>query len=329
MLDLITGYWVSRAIHAVTRAGIPDRLGASEKTAEELAHACGVNASALHRVMRALTSKGVFAERPGARFALTPLGATLRSGGPGSMKSFALMMVDDYNWQAWQELSYSLVTGANAFERVHGKPAFAYLAEHPQQAKVFGDSMSDLSAVETPAVVETYDFSHFAKIVDVGGGHGVLLTTILRANPRLSGVLYDSSHVIENARKDAPVNAPDLAGRLELVAGDFFEEVPAGADACIMKYILHDWDDERAGRILTNCRRALRPAGTLLAVDTVVRSGEENAWSKWLDINMLVLVGGKERTEEEFRELYRRAGFRLTRVVPTRCPLSIVEGVAV
>lgn len=327
MLQLITGYWISQAIHCVTKLGVPDKLGEGEKSAAELARECGVHEEALYRVLRALTSSGVLVEKPGRTFVLTEVGAMLRTGVAGSMKNFALMIVDDYNWSAWGELAHSVRTGDDAAQKVFGSPLFDYLAEQPNKLKTFGESMSDLSNVETPAVASAYDFSRFTKLVDVGGSHGALLAAILKRNPKLAGVVYDSPHVIENAKRDVHVGAREIAGRIETQSGNFFESVPAGADAYMMKYILHDWDDEKASRILSNVKRAMRPNGTLLVIDTVVPAGPENWWSKWLDINMLVLVGGKERTEAQFRALFERAGFRLTRVVPTGSALSILEGV--
>lgn len=327
MLQLITGYWVSQAIHCVTKLGIPDKLGDGETSAAELARVCRVHEEALYRVLRALTSSGVLVEKPGRVFALTQVGAMLRTGVPGSMKNFALMIVDDYNWNAWAELGHAVRTSENTIEKVLGLPLFDYLAKRPEKLKTFGDSMSDLSGVEIPAVASAYDFSRFKKLVDVGGSHGALLAAILKRNPKLTGIVYDSPHVIENARNDVHVGATEIAGRIETRAGNFFENVPSGGDAYMMKYIVHDWDDEKARRILANTAAAMGKNGTLLVIDTVVPAGAENWWSKWLDINMLVLVGGKERTEQQFRELFQRAGFRLTRIVPTGCALSIIEGV--
>ena len=326
MLDLIMGYWVSRALFCVAKLGIAELIGDGAKSAEELAGATRSNAGALYRVLRALASKGVFAEK-GGKFSLTPLGTTLRAGVPGSMRNFALMMVDDYNWEAWRELGYGIETGKIAFDRVHGVPAFEFLGKHPEQAKIFGESMGDLSAVESPAIAEAYDFSRFTKIVDIGGGHGALLAEILEAQSALEGLLFDDPQVIANAKKDAHINDPAVRGRVETASGSFFESVPAGADAYAMKYILHDWADEKSLQILRNVRKEIPATGTLLVFDTVVpEAGAENTWSKWLDINMLVIVGGKERTEREFAELFAKAGFLLTRVVATKSMLSIVEG---
>lgn len=326
MLDLITGYWTSQLVLVAARLGLADLLAAGPRTPAELAGAAAADPSAVHRILRALAGSGVFIERKGGRFALNPLASTLRSDHPASMRSFALMMVDGYNWQAWQELSYSARTGKPAFEHVHGVPAFRYLAEHPEDARIFGESMASISATENPAVAAAYDFSGFRTLVDVGGSHGHLLATILQRNRRLRGILFDQPHVLEQARRSPFVTAAGIAPRCELVAGDFLESVPPGADAYLMKYVLHDWDDDRCVTILSNCRRALASGGRVLVVDNVIPPGGGPHWGKRLDINMLVVTSGRERMKDEFRRLFARAGLRLDRVIPTACPLSIVEG---
>ena len=328
MLQLITGYWVSRAVFVFAKLGIADRLAAGPRTAADLAGDVRVDPRCLHRLLRMLAGSGVLASDRDGRFRLTPLGETLRSEVPDSMRGFAIMMVEDYNWDAWKALGWSVETGQTAFEKVFGKRIFDYFDEHPADRKVFGESMASLSGTENPAVAAAYDFSKVQRIVDVGGSVGHLLATILRANPLLRGVLYDLPGVVAAARKDVHVTAAGVAERCELVQGDFFEKVPADADAYIMKYVLHDWEDERALAILRNCRKAMSEGGRVLAVDNVVAPGDAPHWGKMLDINMMVLGGGMERTEEEFRDLFARAGLRLVRVIPTDCPLSIVEGVA-
>lgn len=324
MLNLIIGYWVSQMVFVAAKLGLADHLKDGPKSAADLARTTRMNPAMLHRLLRALASVGVFAERADGRFELTPLAATLESNAPGSMRAFALMMVERYNWDSWTELAYSIETGAVGLEKALGMKVFEYLDRNPEHARVFGESMSNLSAVENPAIVAAYDFSRFRKIIDVGGGHGSLLSAILTANPKLSGVLYDNPRVVENARK-APHMTKDVASRLEIVGGDFFEKVPDGADAHVMKYIMHDWNEERATRILSNCRKAIAKNGALLIVDTVIPPGNDPHWGKLLDLNMMVLTGGLERTEKQFGELLAKSGFELVRVVPTACPLSIVE----
>ncbi len=328
MLDLITGYWISCGVHAAARLSIADHLAAGPKTAEQLAAASKSHAPTLSRLLRMLAGAGVFRERDDGRFENTPLSETLRSDAPGSMRGFAVMMVDGYNLHAWAGLTECVKTGNSAFERVFGMRAFEWFAKNPVQAKEFGESMTSISAMEVPAIAAAYDFSAFRKIVDVGGGHGSLMAAILAKTPGLRGVLYDRPEVVENARKDVGARSSGISDRIELVAGSFFDSVPAGADACIMKYILHDWEDELCMKILANCRKSLGANGKVLVVDNVIPPGNDPQWGKKLDINMLVLTGGRERTEKDFAKLFEQSGFELSRVIPTACPLSIVEGVA-
>jgi hypothetical protein len=328
MLDLITGYWVSCGVHVASRLSLADHLAQGPRTSDDLAKVCKAHAPTLYRLLRMLASYGVFAERADGRFENTPLSETLRADVPASMKPFAIMMVDGPSVLAWNDLLRTVQTGEEAFQRVHGMGGFEYMAAHPDKAKEFGESMTSISGMENPAIAEGYDFSGIGKLVDVGGGHGSLLATILRKHPKLSGAVLDRKEVVENAKKDIHANDPAIAGRIELVAGNFFESVPAGADAYMMKYILHDWNDAQCRQILENCRRAMAKGGRVLVLDNVIPPGNGPHWGKMLDMNMLVLTPGRERTEAEFRELFASAGLRLTRVVPTACPLSVVEGVA-
>ena len=298
------------------------------KSPAELARSVGADPPTLHRVLRALAGVGVFAERKDGRFALTPLGATLRSDRPDSMRAFAIMMVEDYWVQAWADVLQSVKTGQTAFERVHGLKIFDYFGKYPDKARVFGEAMTSISGTENPAVAAAYDFSKVGTLVDVGGSHGHLLAAILKANRRLKGVLFDLPQVLDQARSAPYVGAREIAGRIELAPGDFFRSVPAGADAYIMKYIIHDWDDDLCVKILENCRSAMAPNGRVLVVDTVIPPGNDPHWGKLLDLNMLVGPGGRERTRSEFAQLFKRAGLKLRRIIPTASPLSIVEGVS-
>ena len=328
MLDLIVGYWVSELVHVVAKLGLADVLKGGPKSPTDLARAVGADPATLHRVLRALASVGVFVERKDGRFALTPLGATLRSDRPDSLRAFAIMMVDDYWFQAWSDLLQSVKTGQTAFDRVHGMKVFDYFGKHPDKARAFGEAMTSISGTENPVVAAGYDFSKVRTLVDVGGSHGHLLAAILKANRKLKGVLFDRPQVIDQARSAPYVNDKQIARRIELVAGDFFQSVPAGADAYIMKYIIHDWDDELCLKILGNCRRAMAPSGRVLVVDAVIPPGNDPHWGKLLDINMLVGPGGRERTRSDFEQLFARAGLKVRKIIPTASPLSIVEGVA-
>ena len=326
MLNLTIGHWVARLIYIAAKLKLADLLKGGPQTADQLAKATNVQALALYRVLRALASVGVFAETKGGRFKLTPLAATLQTGVPGSMRGWALMINEKYTCDAWQELLYGVQTGENAFRKAHGVPVFEYLEKHPADLADFGESMTSLSGAENPTIAAAYKFSGIRTLVDVGGGHGSLLATILKANPKLKGVLFDQASVIARAQKDQHVTAKGIAKRCKLEAGSFFEAVPAGGDAYIMKYILHDWNDEQCVKILENCRAAMNSKGRVLVVDNVIPPGNDPNWGKLLDIQMLI-IGGRERTKKEFATMFAKAGLKMTRVVPTKCPLSIVEGV--
>jgi hypothetical protein len=328
MLERIAAYWQSQLVFVAAKLGIADVLVAGPLTVDEIAARVGAHPPYLQRVLRALASVGIFSSDPHGRFHLTRLAQTLRSDHPESLRNFALMLVDDYNWSAWGALEHSVRTGASAFEHVHGSPAFPWMREHPEKEKMFSASMASLSLMENAAVVRAYAFGKLRNVVDVGGAHGHLLVAILRSYIKVRGVLFDQPPVIEEAARTGFISAPDVAGRCESVGGDFFESIPAGADAYVMKYIIHDWDDEKGVRILQNCRKAMGENGRVLVVDHVVAAGNRFDWGKLMDINMMVMMGSKERTKDEFRQLFARAGLRLKRVIRTASSLSILEGVA-
>ena len=325
MLNLTIGHWVARLIYVAAKLKLADLLKDGPRTTAQLATATGVQAPALYRILRTLASVGVFAETKGGRFKLTPLAATLRSDVPGSMRAWAIMANEKYTWDSWMDLLHGVKTGEIPFVKAHGVHPFEYLEKHPDDLAVFGESMTSLSATENPAIAAAYKFSAIRTLVDVGGGHGSLLAAILKANPKLKGVLFDQPSVIARAQKDQHVTAKGIAERCTLESGSFFEAVPAG-DAYIMKYILHDWNDEQCVKILTNCRAAMNEKGRILVVDNVIPPGNDPSWGKLVDIQMLV-IGGRERTKKEFAAMFAKAGLKLTRVLATKCPLSIVEGV--
>lgn len=328
MLAHITGYWVSQLVFVAAKLNLADELAAGPRSVATLAKKLGVDASALRRVLRALASVGIFAETANGNFRLTPLAATLRGGVPGSLKPFASMMVEGYNWVAWQDLLGGVRTGALPFDRVHGRPIFDYLRDHPEDDRVFSESMASISGPENAAVARALDFHRFHTLVDVGGAHGHLLAAILGRHRKLRGILFDQPQVVAGAADSGFITAPKLAGRITVQSGSFFNEVPPGADAYLMKYIIHDWNDEQCERILANCRRAMAPGGRVLVVEHVIRPGNAPDWGKMLDINMLVLTGGRERTKEEFASLFKRAGLRLLRVHRTAVALSLLEAAA-
>jgi hypothetical protein len=328
MLARIAAYWQSQLVYVAAKLGIADVLAEGPLTVEQIAARVGAYGPHLRRVLRALASLGIFAADSHDRFHLTRLAQTLRSDHPQSLRDFALMLVDDYNWAAWGALEHSVRTGASAFEHVHGMPAFPWMQDHPEKEKMFSASMASISVMENAAVARAYAFRKLQKIVDVGGAHGHLMAAVLRAHPKVHGVLFDQPQVIEEARRAGPALAPDISPRCEWVSGDFFESVPAGADACLLKYIIHDWEDEACVRILENCRKALGAGGRVLVVERVVAPGNRFDWGKLVDVNMMVMLDGKERTREEFRELFARAGLQLRRVIRTGSPLAILESVA-
>lgn len=331
MRSLIAGYWVSRLVYVAAKLGIADLLREAPRTVEELAAAASVQAPALYRILRTLASYGVFEEIKGKRFKLTPLGATLRTDVPASMHGFALMLVEKHVWYAWEQLLYAVQTGQLPFDRIFGEPFYQYLEKHPDDLKVFGEAMTSLSGTENPAIAAAYNTTYrsarIRTLVDVAGGHGSFLATILKTNPKLNGVLFDLPSVIARAAKDRHVTAKGIADRCRLESGDFFESVPRGGDAYILKYVLHNWDDENCLKILANCRAAMNDNGRILVADPVIAPGNAPDWGKLLDIQMMVVVSGRERTKEEFAALFRKTGLKLIRVVRTKCPLSIVEAV--
>src|ERR1041385_1798366 len=268
MLQIISGFWISRAVFIIAKLGIPDLLKSGPKTAEELAEATKVHAPSLFRIMRALASVGVLSSADGGRFAQTPVSETLVTDAPGSLRWFAVSELGQEHYPAWGNLMHSVKTGEIAFDNFFGIDIWEYFKQHPEDAAVFNNSMSSVTAVTNEAITSLYDFSGFKKLVDVGGGHGGLITSLLKSNPQLKGVLFDSPQVIEGAR--ARIEAAGLADRCEIVAGDFFKSVPEGGDAYIMKWIIHDWDDERAITILKNCRKQMPSNGRIILVDSVV-----------------------------------------------------------
>jgi O-methyltransferase domain/Dimerisation domain len=324
MLQMISGFWISRAIYVAAKLGIADQLQDGQRTAEELAGATGTHPRSLYRVLRALAGVGVFAEDNDKRFRLTPLSETLRTDQPESLRAFAIAELGEDHYEAWGDLLHSVTTGEIAFDHVFKMPVFDYYAQHPENATIFNNAMTGMSLATNDAVLAGYDFSSIGKLVDVGGGHGSLVISILKANPRMKGVLFDAPPVVKGARQR--IEDEGVADRCEVIAGDFFESVPAGADAYTLKWILHDWDEDRAVAILKNCHRAMAENAKLLLVEAVVPSGGGPHFGKFIDLNMLVMTGGRERTEEEYRRLLETSGFRLTRIIPTDSPMSVIEG---
>jgi hypothetical protein len=318
---MTAGYVLSQAVAAVTRLGIADLIKDSPRSAEDLAQACAVNADALYRTLRALASTGVFTETAPRTFANTPLSEVLRSDVPGSIRPMVLFIGDEMHWKVFGDFMHCLQTGKPAFDHVFGQPCWDYLVAHPQAAKGFDEAMTAHSTMGVNAVAEAYDFSGAHTVVDIAGGNGMLLRVILERNPNLRGVLFDMPHAIRNARNAGLVTAD----RCGFVEGDFFASVPEGGDVYILKHIIHDWDDQPARRILQTCRKAMQSGSRLLVIEHLVPPGNEPGMAKILDLEMLAIPGGRERTTDEMSSLLGSAGFRLERVVPTKSPLAIFE----
>jgi len=324
LTQMAFGALLTQALYVAAKLGVADLLAAGPRPVAELAAATGAHERSLYRVMRSLAGAGVFRETGEQVFALTPLAEPLRADAPGSMRNGLIFMGERWHFQVWGNMMHSVRTGRPAWGHTHGAEVFEYFAANPEHGEIFNDAMTDMSVVVAPAVVEAYDFSGLGTLADIAGGHGYLLAQILKANPALSGLLFDVPQVIDGA--GALLEREGVAARVQRVAGDFFAAVPH-ADAYIMKHIIHDWDDERSVRILSNINAAMAPGGRVLIVETVVPEGNEPHYSKLLDLEMLVSPGGIERTATEYAALLDAAGLRLSRIVPTLSPFSIVEAV--
>lgn len=324
--QMILGHIVSRLIYVAAKLGLADQLKDGPKTSEELAALVEAHPGALRRVLGALATFGVFSETEDGRYGLTPLGAALRNGVPGSMRHFALMNGDEWATSTWDQMLYSVRTDKTALEHVHGMEVWEYFGHNPEARRVFDDSMGTHSAMISSAVLAAYDFSGVSTIVDVAGGQGQLVANILKAYPQMRGIVFDLAQVIEDA--GGVMEAEGVADRCELVSGDMFTSVPGG-DAHMLKWVLHDWQDERALSILKNCREAMGKDGRLLLVESVLASDSDPHIGALLDMFMLVMFSGRERTEVEFKALLDTTGFRLARVIPTKSPLSIIEALPV
>jgi hypothetical protein len=323
LASMMTGYWISQAIYVAAKLALPDLLKAGPQTAEQLAAATQTQAAAMYRLLRALASLGLLREDHQRRFAMTTMAEPLCSDAKNSQRSLAIMTGEEH-FACWGELLYSVRTGRNAFEKIFGEPIFNYLSKHPAQAKIFDEAMVGVHGRETGAMLDAYDFSAIRTLADVGGGNGSVLRAVLAKYPQMRGMLCDLPGVVERARP--LVVEARLADRMQTIPTDFFAAIPTGADAYLMRHIIHDWNDEQSLQILRNARRAIGADGRLLLVESVIPPGNDPSFAKLLDLNMLVIPGGKERTETEYRELYSAAGFRLSGITPTSADVSVIEG---
>lgn len=323
LFHLVGGYWHTQAIYVAAKLRIADHLNDGPRTMEELAEATGAHTGSLYRLLRALASIEIFAEDSDGRFSLTPLAEPLRSNFEGSQRSMAIMR-GEWQYRAWGELLHSVQTGECAFEKTYGSPLFDFLSKNAEAGAVFDDAMTGIHGRETVAMLEAYDFSGINTLADIGGGNGSLLSAALQKYPNMKGILFDRPAVIDRAR--ANIESAGVTDRCELVAGDFFDSLPSAADAYLLRHIIHDWNDEQAITILKNCHRAMGMQARLLVVEFVIPKGNEPFFGKWFDLAMMVVPGGMERTEDEYRKLFEAAGFRLMQTVPTKLEISAIEG---
>jgi hypothetical protein len=325
VLQMLAGRWVSAAISTVAKFAIADHLESGPKSAKELASLTGTNEDALYRLLRATASFGIFTELEDGRFDQTPLSEPLRSAANPCLRNMAMMFLDDWFTRDWSQLPWCVQTGKSATYTVFGKSPWEVFRDQPDQAVNFNNAMTDMSQADSPAIAGAYDFSQFDHIVDVGGGMGLLLASVLRSAPALRGTLNEMPSVAEQAAV-SPILEP-FSDRCRVEAGNFLESVTAGADAYMMKHIIHDWDDEHSKTILVNCRRAIKPGGKLLVIDQVVGPRNQPGLAKLMDLEMLVNPGGLERTEDQWHKLFEASGFRLTQIIRTPVPQCIIEGV--
>lgn len=321
-----TGHYISHALYVAAKLGVADLLVDGPQSVEALAAGTGTDAPSLRRMLRLLVSVGVFVEEDDGRVSSNPVGDAMRKGAfNAAVQLFAGRSV----WEPWGDLITTVRSGEPAFERVYGVDPFEYFSTRAEEAAIFDEAMASFTAGISVAVEGAYDFSPLQKIIDVGGGEGALLTGILRKHPRLQGVVFDLPRTEVRAR--AQIERAGLLSRYEFVGGDFFDCVPRGFDAYLLKHVIHDWNDERATRILRNVRDVIAPSGKLLVVEGVyparITHSLESRGAAANDCNMMVVAGGRQRSEEEFRALFSSAGFRLNRIVPTAARVCVIEGV--
>jgi len=325
LVQMASAYWVSCIVHAAVKFDLADRLADGPKTAAEIALPLKLHAPSLHRLMRSLASLGILTEKQGKSFGLTPLGEALKKSAPGYARSSILTLCSPWFKGAMDALPSSVEDGKTAFEKINGMPAFDFLGKHPELASLFSETMVGIHGGEPPAVAKAYDFSTLKTIVDVGGANGNMLAILLSLHPHLRGILADLPHVV----KDAPqfLKAKGVAQRVTIEAHDFFTSVPPGGDAYILSHVIHDWSEAQCLTILRNVHRAMPAQARLLLIEMVLPHGDEPHFGKILDMVMLALPGGEERTAEEYEALLAKAGFRLTKVVPTESTVSVIEAV--
>lgn len=323
LMQMITGFWVSSAIYVAAKLELADHTGDKTISAQELAQSVGAHPGSLYRLLSALASIGVFTEVEPRRFALTAIGKCLKSG-PGSLRAFSIVG-RELGWEPWGHLLHSVRTGETAFGHLHEMGYFEYLKQNPELARLFDEAMMGFVTMNGLAVVAAYDFTPFSTIIDIGGGRATLMAAMLKQNSQAKGIVFDRPEVAEEANKS--LVSAGISNRCRYIGGDFFVSVPSGGDVYILASVLHDWDDEKSLIILKNCRRTMGGAEKLLLVEMILPPGNAPFFGKLLDLNMLVNFGGRERTEVEYRKLLSTAGFKLTRIIQTKTPSSLIEAI--
>ncbi|OLP15530.1 methyltransferase [Leptolyngbya sp. 'hensonii'] len=326
-MQMITGMWVTQSIYVAASLGIADLLQGGVRSVDELAQASGAQAPHLYRVLRALASVGIFTEVAPGQFGLTAIAEYLRSDVPGSLRALSRTVSDTWQWNCWGDILNIVKTGQPAMQRLYQvQDTFTYLTQNPESGAIFDDAMTGWAKTIHTAVIDAYDFSGVQTLVDIAGGHGMLLASILAANPMLRGILFDLPNVVAGA--GPLLEQAQVLNRCQIQGGSFFAAIPTGGDAYLMSHILHDWGDADCVRILQNIRQAIAEQGRLLIVEMVIPPGDTPHFGKFLDVDMMAIFsGGRERTAAEYQELFQAAGFQLNRIIPTAAPVSVIEGV--
>ena len=327
LYGLLNSHVMSRLIYAVAKTGIPDLLKDNQMDYKELAERANVHPHSLYRVMRTLSSVNVFSEMEEGVFRLSDIGQLLRTDIPESQHALAVLMWEPWWRQGWDELLYSLQTGKVAFDHIHGRGLFEYLKQNSEAAELFNKAMTSFTVQEINAILDTYDFSGVKKVVDIGGGRGKLLASLLEKYPSMNGILLDLPMALDSAKR--LIDQEDLSERCELVPGDFFTPFSLSGDVYILKSVIHNWNDEQAISILKNCQGSMNKESRLLIIERIIPPGNEPSPAKIMDIVTLVNLGGQERTLSEYEELLRSSGFKLNRVVSTNSAMSIIEGIPI
>ena len=323
VIQLLTAAWSTQSVAAAVKLGIPDLLAGGALTSDEVAAKTAAHAGATYRLMRGLASLGVLERRADGRFANTAVGERLRTGAPGGLSDLFIAETDHVHWQSWERLVDAVKTGLPRPKDVFGLAAFEYYGKHVDEGEQFGRAMESVSNFAAASVLEAYDFSEVRTIMDLGGGNGSMALLILRHHPEMKGKVCDLPYIESQAKLG--IQAAGAGHRCQFEATDFFRSVPKGADLHVLKFILHDWNDEECVQILRNCRESLAPGGRVLLVEMLVPEEIRPEFVMLMDLNMLVMTGGRERTAKEFEKVLNDAGFEMTRVIPTKSPFSLVE----